>query len=439
MTAARRLTAQLLLLLAALVAVPGTAGAAGIGMSDGRPVLFDSQYLRDFNFQYVRLVLPWDAGVRAGEWDTWLARASAQGWPVLIAPTGSGPAPSVAAYEASLNALLSRYPAIDSIEGWNEPNHGGQPTAGSPALAAAYFEAARRACGSRCAAVAGNLLDADSMGDYLSAYRAALTTEPAVWGIHNYYDSTYFRDKGVKQMLAVAKGEVWFTETGGLVSFKPTPTSGLPEDEHRAADGLRWLFSLTKTNPRVTRMYLYGMWQQPWNAFDSALLRVDNSEREGMAVVRAELGARQTSPEGATSGQAKDNGTLVVGKDEVLHGPPAGTPVYPTVALDGRSKSASSAVLRLVGKRVEMRRETRRVTVTVRCALADCSGRLTVRAGTWRYSRSVALKAGATRNVRVRLPRRAASSLAAHKTSRAGVSLCEAAGTACSAVPLIRR
>ena len=85
MTLARRLTALLLSLLAAAGMSAGAAQAASVGMSDGRTALFDSEHLRDLNFQQVRLVLPWDAARRDGDWNTWLTRASSQGWPVLVA------------------------------------------------------------------------------------------------------------------------------------------------------------------------------------------------------------------------------------------------------------------------------------------------------------------------------------------------------------------
>jgi Glycosyl hydrolase catalytic core len=446
-----RLIATALAVLAACGTAPRAASAVGVGMSDGRPGLFDSEHLRDLDFQYVRLVLPWDAARRDGTWNAWLARASTQGWPVLIAPTAAGPAPSATDYEAALRDLLARYPAIESVEGWNEPNHGSQPTAGKPALAAAYFEAARRACTSQCTAVAGNLLDAGSMGTYLAAYRAALTTDPAVWGVHNYYDATYFQSRGVDQVAAIAQGEVWITETGGLVSFSPNgPGTGLPADEHRAADGLRWLFTLTSQNPRVSRMYLYGMWQQPWNAFDSALVRVDNTEREGMAVVRAYVGARKSSPSGPTAAQAVDNGTSVVGTGVAAAGPGAAGPSDPTIAAAHTAAprtaaasnptatgSAPSSVFRLVGKRITVNRRTGRATITIRCVLADCAGRVTVKAGGWRYARGVQLAAGRTRALRVRLSRRATSTLGGKPSRRATASLCIT--SSCTAIPLVAR
>lgn len=404
----------------ALALAPAPASAATVGMSDGRPAMFDAGVMRELNFQHVRLVLPWDAARSTGTWTTWLARATADGWPILIAPTVHGAAPSAADYEAALRELLERYPAIDAIEGWNEPNHSIQPTAGKPALAAAYYEAARRACGSRCTAVAGNLLDAPSMATYLAAYRAALTSRPTIWGIHNYYDSTYFSRSGIDQMLAITDGPIWLTETGGLVSFQPNgPGTGLLPDEHRAADGLRWLFTLAAQEPRITRMYLYGMWQQPWNPFDSALVRVDNTEREGMQVVRERVGRRPASPD--TSRTTASPGSASPGARAA------------DTAADGSAALApATPVLRLVGKRITVNRTTRRAQITMRCILATCAGRLTVRAGRWAYARDLRLQPGATRTITIRLSRPGLSALRGPGAS-ASAQLCAAA---CSAVPL---
>lgn len=404
---------------------PTPAAAATVGISDGRAALFDAPQLRELDIRHVRLVLPWDAARSTGTWTTWLARATQQGWPILLAPTAHGAAPSTTDYEAALRELLARYPTIDAVAGWNEPNHSIQPTAGKPALAAAYYEAARRACEGRCTAVAGNLLDAPSMGSYLVAYRAALTSRPAVWGVHNYYDTTYFQRSGVDQMLAITDGPVWITETGGLVSFQPNgPGTGLLPDERRAADGLRWLFTIAASEPRIERLYLYGMWQEPWNAFDSALLRVDSSEREGMQVVRQAVGPRP-APQGT-------NDTPAAGAPTPTRPP---TSRAPLIAETGTSIPGARPVLRLIGKRITVDRTTRRATIQIRCLLAACTGRLTVRAGSFRYARDLRMDPGTTRTLRVRLSR--AGLGATHRGARrASAKLCD---TTCSTVPLTLR
>ena len=64
-----------------------------------------------------------------------------------------------------------------------------------------------------------------------SSYRRHLDGEPAIWGLHNYADTNRFRDSGLRDLLAAVPGEVWLTETGGIVQFGRS----FPRDERRAA------------------------------------------------------------------------------------------------------------------------------------------------------------------------------------------------------------
>ncbi len=402
------------------------ARATEFGMSDGRSALFDAPHLHELAFTRVRLVLPWDAARRDGSWNEWLRRAELQGFPVLVAPTidkpnrcDGGPciAPSTAQYASALTELLDRYPGIEAVEAWNEPNHSSQPTAGNPALAAAYFNAAATVCTGRCTAVAGNLLDAASMPTYLGAYRAALQSKPAVWGIHDYYDATYFARGGLDQMLAVTDGPVWITEVGGLVSFQPPgASSGLPANESRAADSLRWMFTLAGRTPRLERMYLYGMWQEPFNAFDSALLRVDNSERESMAVARAYIGPRKAKLSGPEAPELPSTPEDSVGATT----PSAHNQLPPPAKLGDVGR------LRIEGKKIALRRGARRLTLRVVCVgVTACHGRVELRAPGWKHTRKVSVETGAGRTVRLHLPAKVVRALKPKTTKTAWVRVCD--------------
>lgn len=431
-----------------LAATVQPAGAARFGMSDGRPVLFDSPHLHALDFEHVRLVLPWDAARRPGTWHVWLDRARLQGFQVLVAPTidtprdcesGTCTGPPVGEYRAALQELLAMAPAVTAVEAWNEPNHGLQPTWKSPALAAAYFDAAYAVCQNRCTAVAGNMLDGPSLNGYIDAYRAALQTTPAVWGIHNYFDATYFGRSGVDKIRSITDGPIWLTETGGLVSFR-TGTSALPYDEDRAADSLRWLFTLAIQTPQIERAYLYGMWQQSWNAFDSALLREDNSERESMQVVRAYVGKRPVRLPGAQAPMLDDPVLVAAAED-----PPGVAPEPQPGSIVGSSRrsdpnGSAAGRLRVVGKRTVVG-AGRRVTVELRCVgTTACVGRLQLGAGGWRYSRSVRLAPAASRRVRVRLPRAAMARVNVRLPARkaAWIAVCDGGGNACAAAARVK-
>ncbi len=429
--AARRLR---LLLGAATAALALTgaqpAAAAEFGMSDGRPALFDSAHLHALNFQHVRLVLPWDAARRDGSWHGWLERARLQGWQVLVAPTidtphdcdtGSCSGPSPADYEAALRELLASAPAITAVAGWNEPNHSMQPTARSAALAASYFEAARAACEGRCTAVAGNMLDGNGMAAYLKAYKAALVHKPAVWGLHDYFDATYFSRAGLDELLSATDGPIWLTETGGLVTFR-SDSGTLPYDERRAADSLRWVFTMVAKTPRIQRAYLYGMWQEPWNAFDSALLRVDGQERESMQVSRAYIGKRKAQLGGEQPPDLADEKIAAAAVDPVDAAAPGGV---------RRAGDGTAGHLYVVGKRPKTSHGGR-LALQIRCVGSQaCKGKVRLGAGQWRERRTVELPGFGQKTVKFRLPPEAAKrvNLRLPLTRAAWVAVCDSTAT----------
>jgi hypothetical protein len=300
-----RVVSAALAVAAVSTGVPSGAHAAVItGVSDQRATFFDSPAYRALEINDVRLVVPWDAGTREGPWNGWIARALRDGARVQVAlehgpgsrcPDSPCPLPSTAAYGDALAALLATYPAIREITPWNEPNHNSQPTFRNPSAAAAYYEEARVRCAG-CTIVAGDLLDDGALFGYLSAYKAALTSTPRVWGVHNYFDATYFQSRGVETMLRETSGALWLNETGGIISFTPGTGGGLPYDEQRAADSVRWLYDLVDRRPAVERMYLYQWQGARDNGFDSGLLGYDGTPRPSYSVVAARVGSRGGIP-----------------------------------------------------------------------------------------------------------------------------------------------
>ncbi|MGO9490555.1 MAG: hypothetical protein ACLQBB_16215 [Solirubrobacteraceae bacterium] len=262
-----------------------------IGIGAENASLFASPWFTGLHVGTVRLDLPWNAAESSGPWDAWLTDAHANGLEVLVAldhdPTSDCPTTSCAlvpldSYRSALAELLERYPFIKAIEPWNEPNDSTEPTAGHPEAAAAYYDAARAVCPS-CTLIAGDFLDGPSLDSYLSAYLAALADTPEVWGLHDYYDANYFESAGVATMLAETTGDLWLTETGGLVQ-----DGDLPYDEQRAALADQWVYELAAAHDRIARVYFYG-WlasTEP-GSFDSGLLEPDGSPRPAYWTIRA--------------------------------------------------------------------------------------------------------------------------------------------------------
>lgn len=355
-------TATVTACVAVAVALAGAApaGALVTGLGDQGTGFFGHPAFGEMRIDAVRVVVPWDAALtgdpRAA---AWLDRALGRGLVPLVAfekssgvvcPGSACAGPTVAAYEAAVGAFRARWPQVNQLTPWNEPNHRGQPTYPHPGLAAQYYNAARRACAG-CVLVAGDLLDDGNLAAWLADYQQTLAEQPAVWGLHNYYDATYFSSGGLDALQAGTTGQIWLTETGGIVRFTPPGAVGLPYDERRAADSIRWLYALTATRPRVSRMFLYHWQGRDDNDFDAGLVGPQGQPRPGLAVVREHVGLR---------------GSAGVGGG----GEPGGS---------RPGASTTPVVLRVSDKGLRLVKAGLRVGIACLSAPRRCSGRLVVR------------------------------------------------------------
>ena len=240
----------------------------------------------------VRLIVPWDAGLRAGPWDAWIARAQRDGAAIMVAlehdaasrcPDSPCVLPPAEAYGDALAALLARYPSIREVTPWNEPNHGSQPTFRLPEAAARFYDEARERCPA-CTLVAGT----SSMTSRCRA--TSRRTRPRWLDAGRLGPAQLLRldvlqsarradDAGRHERPALAHGD----RRHRLV--RAPGGGGLPYDEARAADGVAWLYELADRHPEIERMYLYQWQASPDNGFDAGLLGADGAPRPAYAVV----------------------------------------------------------------------------------------------------------------------------------------------------------
>jgi len=261
-----------------------------VGISEQGAKMFGDPRFRALGITRVRLVVAYDAVHVRFERDladTWMAAARRAGVQPLVTFGHSrvhpDRLPSIAAYRAAFRAFHARYPDVRGYGPWNEPNHSDQPTRRDPARAAAYYGVVREECAD-CTVVAGELIDDRGMADYLQRYISHLGEVPAVWGLHNYGDANRFRDSGLRELLATVTGDVWLTETGGLVKFG----TSFPRDEERAARALRFVLALASRTPRVKRIYAYNWTAAPAvQSFDSGLMGLDDLPRPAYEVLRS--------------------------------------------------------------------------------------------------------------------------------------------------------
>jgi hypothetical protein len=300
--------------LAGVLALPAAAGALTVGIADNKPdMFFDARFERS-GVEHARLAIGWDAlssPWQTEELDRWLRAARADGVTPLVSfghsrtDRRSLPTPERFLYE--FRRFRARYPWVQEYATWNEANHCGEPTCHRPALVAAYYRNLRRECPD-CRILAAEVLDMPNMVRWVRSFKRAAREEPRFWGLHNYIDANRRRTTGTRRMLKAVKGQVWFTETGGIVWRKNRGKVPFPESASHAATATRFLFDrLVPLSRRVTRVYIYH-----WNVSDSAgtwdsalfdpsgrarpAYRVVSRALREQAAKRAARAARRTAP-----------------------------------------------------------------------------------------------------------------------------------------------
>jgi hypothetical protein len=303
----RRLSILLVVLLAALSAA-SSAQALTIGIADQKPDMFTDPRFLAADLHYARRAVPWDAltsPTQTAELDTWLNAARTANVNPLISFTHSStnrrqlPSPERLLYE--FRRFRARYPWVTDYATWNEANHCGEPTCHRPELVAAYWRKLRVACPT-CRILAAEVLDMPNMTSWVKAFRHRAKVEPRYWGIHNYIDANRLRTIGTRRLLKAVKGQIWFTETGGIVSRTNRRKVTFPESTEHAAKATRFLFDdLIPLSRRITRVYLYHWNSEPGpKTWDSGLIGPTGKPRPAYRVLQRVLAQRAAAKLGAT-------------------------------------------------------------------------------------------------------------------------------------------
>jgi hypothetical protein len=275
----------------ATVPAPAPAGLQ-IGLGEQGVAMFGDKRFSGLGLKLARYVTSYDATRVRFERDLadqWLAAARAAGVEPFVtfghSRVNPSKLPSVSEFRRDVRAFRERYPDVRVYAPWNEINHSSQPTSRAPGRAADYYNVLVEECPG-CTVLAGDVLDQAGMDRYLKRYRSALKGTPKIWGLHNYADSNRFRDSGVSTLLKTVPGDVWLTETGGIVRFG----RNFPEDEQRAARAVSYAITLARKHDRVKRIYLYN-WtgSKPNDRFDSGLIAPDGKARPGYQRLRLAL------------------------------------------------------------------------------------------------------------------------------------------------------
>ncbi len=302
-------TATLLALALTLLALAPPAGAAGliVGIGDQQPYMFRDSRFQALGIRYARLSIGWNAlqsRAQARGLNTWLSAARADGVRPLISferswfPGRRKQLPTPAQLGRQFRVLRARYPWVTDFATWNEADYCGQPTCRRPALVADYYRQMHRICAG-CDVLAAELLDEPNMVAWVRRFQHALHGYPPIWGLHNYIGANRLQTASTRSLLNVTRGQIWFTETGGLVARHNHSAHDFRESPTHAAQVTRFVFSrLARLSRRITRVYLY-QWQagtdhpEPW---DSALIAVNGTPRPAFGVLVRELQSLRQLP-----------------------------------------------------------------------------------------------------------------------------------------------
>ena len=291
-----RLILPIAALVAALLAVPAAQAKPKVGLSEQNPAVFDSASWKPLKLKRSRYIVPWDyakVGFQHSEVSAFMTRAHAAKQDVLVefsARRGcfvnnrykrskACKAPSISRYKKAVKAFRKEFPYAKTFAPWNEVNHVSQPTFKSPKLAVKYWKAMKSSC-KKCTILAADLLDQRNIDSYLRKFQKASKGKGRIWGLHNYNDVNRHKSKGIQRVLRVTRGQLWLTETGGLVQFK---TSGFKYSPKRAAKATKFLFKLAKKYKRIKRVYVYRWFGAPRSErFDSGLVGPNGETRPGL-------------------------------------------------------------------------------------------------------------------------------------------------------------
>jgi antirestriction protein ArdC len=110
--------------------------------------------------------------------------------------------------------------------------------------------------------------------------------------LHDYSDLNHFESWRTRDLAADLGGEVWLTETGGVVKFADAFTNVHGSGVRRAARVLQYMFGVAASIPRIKRLYIYNwVGGTPSTRFDAGLTNAHYKPRPGYVVVCKQLHA----------------------------------------------------------------------------------------------------------------------------------------------------
>jgi len=286
----------------ACAAIPSSAGAVTVGISDNGSAMFTEHNFLRLNIRQARDMVFWNVAVMRDKGPlnaarAWIRAAEKAGVTPLISFAGNGNyVPSWPVYAAAIKAFLHDFPSVKNYTPWNEPDWVYRPgLANNPGLAANYFNVLIHWC-HHCTIVAGDVyLPANQLGPWIRTYARYLHARPKAWALHNYYDVRTHTTSQLQTLESLTSGQIWLTEISGVErrghwQFRNQGVFAAARDEN-------FLFSLPRRFHRVTRIYHY-QWQgtvdTATTGWDSGLIGPLGVPRPAYWTVAKAAGLRHT-------------------------------------------------------------------------------------------------------------------------------------------------
>ena len=272
------------------------------GIGDQQAEMFTDPHWQRLHTKIARYIAPYDAAVRSYSLDlarAWIKAAEAQHIQVLVAfyhseytPTKM---PSIATYKHDVQKFVKLFPHVRQYQSWDEANRGNISRAlASPSAKAAarHYQALIRVC--RGCTVGGlDVLDQNNISPtlrYISEFKREVgrlrTVMPKIWGLHNYSDVNRLQSWRTRALGRALGGQMWLTETGGIVQFGGAFPNRRGSGLERAATVLGYMFKVAGSQSRIRRLYIYNWTGVTAKArFDAGLTDAHHKPRPGYLVV----------------------------------------------------------------------------------------------------------------------------------------------------------
>jgi hypothetical protein len=271
------------------------------GLADYEPRTFSDPRVRQLDIYLARDVVPWNVALvprELAEVREWLD-AVKHAYHIIPFITfqhadNNDIGPSPTQFLRAFLKFRKLFPWVTEFSPWDEATHATQPTEHHPWLAAEYYNVLAAHC-SGCEITAPDILDSDgNVEAWVASFLEKAHPYPKIWPFNPYNSAATDKPALVERFLAATRGQVWFSEVGGVVwwRFKGKLIDHGVEYAARVAKNI---FSLARLSPRITRIYYYH-WRSPGTpakarkaTWDAGLVSSNGAARPALLVVAKEL------------------------------------------------------------------------------------------------------------------------------------------------------